>query len=610
MTKLVKKEEKIQVDIDNQSAWDELMEKQGLKVVDVYQEWSGPCESLMNIFRRLKVEINDDLLTGASAPEIENSINQLLAQEHEIIDGVRTRTVIEDTYTREIQEAKEAEARRKARETVTSPLKSPIWYERCSKYSAIQLQENDFQVLFDEERVLATEILSTILEDEQEDEDYEDRLNLFSSGPSRCLLIIKGSQGIFDEIIPFFTLHKTEETKNQETGALQLQEPDVDDMNERQVESIRDKYGNGNHKAIVKFWESKETANNARKVLFPNFTPAKVIARPKEEEPPGESYESLGKEDGSVNSGSLKGSEDLKSQSVLIVILPTASATFRVELMATLNEANFEIKLTREFVLSEDNVREFCNMAKIDFNNQDLVNEMTSGTTVVLVASKCNAFETMKKIIASESFSEPSENEPHSPRAQYSVVPGTEKTSNLPWIYNTHNTEETLAWTSHFFPTEETLAGIRTDKMLQETLEAISHAGFEIVAQQEHQMVEEDVRFLYQEYADQPLMEDLVNNLKQSSITFLVLRAPAAISSWRVLMGCSDVETGFAAPNTGVQSSSSGLRAIYGSNIMENAVFASTTAEGAKKCIEYVFGPHWTAEADNEHDSHSSSGEQ
>ncbi|KAL7064226.1 hypothetical protein AAHC03_05010 [Spirometra sp. Aus1] len=416
---------------------------------------------------------------------------------------------------------------------------------------------------------------------------------------------LKDSQGIFDEIIPFFTLHKPGETKNQENDELQLQEPDTD---ERQIESIRDKYGNGNHKAIVKFWESKETANNVRMVLFPNFTPAKVIARPKEEEeePPEESHESLEKENESVKSNPLTGSEDLKSQSILIVILPTASTTFRVELLATLNEADFEIKLTREFVLSENDVREFCNMAKMDFSNQDLVNEMTSGTTVVLMASRCNAFETMKKIIGPESFSQVGENESHSPK----VVPGTEKTSNLPWIYATHSTEETLTWTSHFFPTQETLAGIRTDEMLQETLNAINHAGFEIVAQKEHQMAEDDVRFLYQEYADQPLIEDLVTSLNQSSITFLVLRAPAAISSWRVLMGCSDAETGFAPPSTGVQSSSSGLRAIYGSNIIENAVFASTTEEGAKKCIEYVFGPHRTAETDNEHDSHSSPREQ
>nr|VZI50372.1 unnamed protein product [Spirometra erinaceieuropaei] len=463
MTKVVKKEEKIQVDIDSQSAWDELMEKQGLKVVDVYQEWSGPCESLMNIFRRIKVEINDDLLTfatanaeridalasyrgrcepyflffgasylvgvvrGANAPEIENLINQLLAQEHEIVDGTRTRTVIEDTYTREIQEAKEAEARRKARETVVEQEAFPLIInpDFVGTDVAIEitdmLQENDFQVLFDEEKVLATEILSTILEDEQEDEDYEDRLNLFSSGPSRCLLIIKDSQGIFDEIIPFFTLHKPGETKNQENDELQLHEPDTD---ERQIESIRDKYGNGNHKAIVKFWESKETANNVRKVLFPNFTPAKVIARPKEEEdekPPEENHESLEKENESVKSNPLTGSEDLKSQSILIVILPTASTTFRVELLATLNEADFEIKLTREFVLSENDVREFCNMAKMDFSNQDLVNEMTSGTTMVLMASKCNAFETMKKIIGPESFSRVGENESHLPKRPPSV---------------------------------------------------------------------------------------------------------------------------------------------------------------------------------------------
>ena len=31
-------------------------------VVDVYQEWCGPCKAMTSIFRRIKNEIGDDLL--------------------------------------------------------------------------------------------------------------------------------------------------------------------------------------------------------------------------------------------------------------------------------------------------------------------------------------------------------------------------------------------------------------------------------------------------------------------------------------------------------------------------------------------------------------------
>ena len=33
-----------------------------LSVVDVYQEWAGPCKAMVNNFRRLKNELGDDLL--------------------------------------------------------------------------------------------------------------------------------------------------------------------------------------------------------------------------------------------------------------------------------------------------------------------------------------------------------------------------------------------------------------------------------------------------------------------------------------------------------------------------------------------------------------------
>ena len=32
------------------------------KVVDVYQEWAGPCKAMVSNFKRLKNELGDDLL--------------------------------------------------------------------------------------------------------------------------------------------------------------------------------------------------------------------------------------------------------------------------------------------------------------------------------------------------------------------------------------------------------------------------------------------------------------------------------------------------------------------------------------------------------------------
>lgn len=34
-------------------------------MVDVYQEWCGPCKAMVSIFKRVKLELGDDLLRFA-----------------------------------------------------------------------------------------------------------------------------------------------------------------------------------------------------------------------------------------------------------------------------------------------------------------------------------------------------------------------------------------------------------------------------------------------------------------------------------------------------------------------------------------------------------------
>ena len=43
------------------------IENQGLVVVDVYSEWSGPCSAMTNFLKKIKLEVNDDLLHYAMA---------------------------------------------------------------------------------------------------------------------------------------------------------------------------------------------------------------------------------------------------------------------------------------------------------------------------------------------------------------------------------------------------------------------------------------------------------------------------------------------------------------------------------------------------------------
>ncbi|XP_044305897.1 thioredoxin domain-containing protein 6 [Varanus komodoensis] len=57
--------------VTNQELWEEMLGTKGLIVVDVYQGWCGPCKTVVNLFRKIKNELGDDLLHFAVA-EVES----------------------------------------------------------------------------------------------------------------------------------------------------------------------------------------------------------------------------------------------------------------------------------------------------------------------------------------------------------------------------------------------------------------------------------------------------------------------------------------------------------------------------------------------------------
>ncbi|VEL07067.1 unnamed protein product, partial [Protopolystoma xenopodis] len=99
-------------------------------VTDLYQEWCGPCKAVTGLFKRLKNELNDELLNfaiakggtlvcvvrGANPPELERCIREKLTQEHEILSGELERIEIKDPYLVALEEAEAEEIRRKEEE--------------------------------------------------------------------------------------------------------------------------------------------------------------------------------------------------------------------------------------------------------------------------------------------------------------------------------------------------------------------------------------------------------------------------------------------------------------------------------------------------------------
>ncbi|XP_012272397.2 uncharacterized protein LOC105695435 [Orussus abietinus] len=57
----------LQTDVRTDEDWEEVLERPGLVVVDVYSEWSGPCAAMVSTLRKVKMEQGGEILSFAIA---------------------------------------------------------------------------------------------------------------------------------------------------------------------------------------------------------------------------------------------------------------------------------------------------------------------------------------------------------------------------------------------------------------------------------------------------------------------------------------------------------------------------------------------------------------
>ncbi|KAM6064905.1 thioredoxin domain-containing protein 6 isoform 2-T2 [Theristicus caerulescens] len=62
-----KKEVVLQININSQELWEEMLCLKGLIVVDAFQAWCGPCKTVVDLFRKIRNEVGSDLLHFAVA---------------------------------------------------------------------------------------------------------------------------------------------------------------------------------------------------------------------------------------------------------------------------------------------------------------------------------------------------------------------------------------------------------------------------------------------------------------------------------------------------------------------------------------------------------------
>lgn len=110
-------------------------------------------------------------------------------------------------------------------------------------------------------------------------------------------------------------------------------------------------------------------------------------------------------------------------------------------------------------------------------------------------------------------------------------------------------------------------------------LAKIQEGGFKVVAMKYLKLSREQAQLFYFVHRERPFYNDLVEFMSSGPIVAAILQNENAVEAYRSFIGSTNPKD--AAPGT--------IRALYGTNIQENAVHGSDSDENAAKEAAFFF---------------------
>ncbi|XP_033727945.1 thioredoxin domain-containing protein 3 homolog isoform X22 [Pecten maximus] len=599
-----KQEIQLQQEIETQEEWEDIMSKEGLYVVDVYQEWCGPCTGLVANLKRLKNELGDDLLhfaiakadtidalekyrgrcepcflfyaggvlvaviRGANSPMVMRTVTEQLQQEHKVIDGTAERKEIKDPYIsmvdtmddmdedeEETEEGRPASKKdgkqmrfkgelvnfgdendrsQEAKKEVTVAIIKPDAVQ-AGKVDEIlaEIKTQGIEILKQEERVMTEEEATNMYTHLQEEEFFKDLITFMTSGPSHILVLTKGRTG--ENIINNFR---------------DLLGPtSVEEAKEKQPESLRAKHGQETYMNALHGSSSEDQAMRELGFFFPDYVIPAAEGKP-------------------------------KLQRTLALIRPDAFKLHKEEVIQMINEAGFKIALQKEMLLTKEMAEDFYKEHKGQEYFDELVTRMSSGPLMALGLAREDAVEGWRGMLGPKELDKAKEEAPDSLRAKFAV-----DDVMINQFHGSDSEDSAQKELEFFFPVQQTMAVIKPDALgtKDEIIEKVHEAGFKIAARKETTLSMEIAKEFYSDHKDKDYYNDLVEHMASGPTMFMVLSREDAVDGWRSLIGPTD-------PEKAKEDSPESLRALYGGDILKNAVHGSSNTERAKDHIQKIFG--------------------
>ncbi|NXL70389.1 TXND3 protein, partial [Leptocoma aspasia] len=557
--------------ISNEDEWNQMLQTKGIVVIDVYQAWCGPCKAVLNLFKKLRIDFSEDNMLHFAVAESDNieilkpfrrscepvflfSVHgKILA----MVKGVNA-PLITKTLTDLVQEEREIAAGQKERaEVLTKQIlmqKSHYFFSfsEVLTYSVGIIKPDDvlagrveeikkkikdagFDIQAAEERMLTEEQIRVFYARRKEEPDFDAFVQFMMSGPCHVLIITK--KEATDAIPQWIELQKTTEAGEPEEPIkyVPVKTCICDSVTvfkahhkPRHVPTDTDSLVN-----LCDVQDSIEDASRQLAFFFPNFD---------------------------IDEAEHHG------ERTLAIIRPTLLKERRDSIMQRIKDDGFQIAMQKEIILSEEQVRTFYK----EHVDQDyfpvLLEQMTSGPTLVLALTRENAVSHWRSLLGPKILEEAREN-PQSLRAHYSF-------ENVPinQLHGSSTLSDAQKELEFFFPEEKTFALIKPDAAKthkDEILRKVKEAGFSISKVKEQALTREMAAQFYKDHEGKPFFEELVNFMTQGPSVIMVLSKENAVEEWKQLMGPTD-------PEEAKKTCPESIRAQFAHDILSNAVHGSS----------------------------------
>ncbi|KAL1781668.1 thioredoxin domain-containing protein 6 [Sigmodon hispidus] len=294
-----KKDTALQVTINTQELWEEMLGSKGLTVVDVYQAWCGPCKPVVSLFQKMRMEVGLDRLhfalaeadcldvlekyrgkceptflfyaggelvavvKGANAPLLRKTILHQLEAEKKVLAEGRERNVVTDEVLSGAAKCPPQEKDGGGDEDVVSSEKTctlaiikpdAVAHGKADEI-IMKIQEAGFDILSNEERTLTKAEMQVFYQHRAGEEAFERLVHHMCSGPSHLLILTK-TEGTEDVVTAWRTF---------------LGPCDPDEARRENPESLRAQYGTEMPFNAVHGSRDRDDADRELALLFPSL---------------------------------------------------------------------------------------------------------------------------------------------------------------------------------------------------------------------------------------------------------------------------------------------------------------------------------------------------